>query len=190
MRDRNVIFVCLSFSFWIHVTLTFFSLFDTIPTTGITTNIRSTQVRLISASSNRTSISLEDTNASIGTPMAETHASGGYNKQTQVVRAKETHDSGTHFYARSEVSVPALPVGEWAIVWSLWPSDKARTIRFKLWVSDHGKIVKWELLEQPEDFQLIKGVLSTIGDTPMNPAILNGSPVASVQNIELEFIPD
>ena len=190
MHDRKILIISLSLSFAIHFGIIgthLLNLDAPIDTLRVDNVI---QLKFFSRDSNG---SIKNHRPNQGKPIGFIS-----NKDTRPIfdtpRQNEVSDhivkTNIYYFTQTEVTIPASPVGEWVIDWSVWPNEEARSIKFRLWVNERGLIIDWALFDDQLNQDLMKSALATINQTPMNPAILNGSPVPSVQNIELEFSPD
>lgn len=190
MHDRKILIISLSLSFAVHFGIIgthLLSLDAPIDTLRVDNVI---QLKFFSRDSNG---SIENLHPNQGKPIGfisnrDTRSIFDTPRQNKV--SDHIGKTNIHYFTQAEVTTPASPVGEWVIDWSVWPNEETRSIKFKLWVNDRGLIIDWALFDDQLNQDLIESALAIINQTPMNPAILNGSPVPSVQNIELEFSPD
>lgn len=189
MRYSKAIGVCLLASIWFHLVILAISSYGFFGASKVQTAIQRTTFRLFTPPTtpppNFKNVGLIEDNSSITSednyirePLSQ--------KLLQTIGDKKE----SHFFSDFEVETPATPVGEWVIDWTSWPTSKSQTISFTLWIDEKGKIVEWKLLRTTTDLSQIENAMAAIIETPMNPAVLNGLPVPSVQTIELEFVPD
>ncbi|OGQ53348.1 MAG: hypothetical protein A3J24_09500 [Deltaproteobacteria bacterium RIFCSPLOWO2_02_FULL_53_8] len=106
--------------------------------------------------------------------------------RTRTVRVNGTA-LAAKYLAFDEVTQPAEPVGEWTIDTESWQPGTHVSARFEIWISQSGAIDKWNLLGKSADDPSISEAFETIRDTLMNPATLNGTPVPSYRQLEIEI---
>lgn len=189
MRHNKVRGICLVASIWLNLgilAIILYSFFG-VSKAHIVTQ-RTTFLFLRHSTSSDTvvnSANLFESNGQIGLERISIQRSPSQN-----LAPKLSDEPKLSFFSALEVDSPAAPVGEWVIDWTSWPSGESQTISFTLWTDETGKIIEWKLLGAIANLNQIEKAMSAIVDTPMNPAVLNGLPVPSVQTIELEFVPD
>lgn len=86
-----------------------------------------------------------------------------------------------------EVDQPAMPVGEWVINTQAWPPHTATRVIVKIWISAKGHIDDWELVGPSADDPFVLEGFKAIKETILNPAWLNGVPVASFRLLEIDI---
>lgn len=86
-----------------------------------------------------------------------------------------------------EVDQPAMPVGEWVINTQAWPPHTTTRVIVKVWISAKGQIDKWELVDASASDPFALEGFKSIKETILNPAWLNGVPVASFRLLEMDI---
>ena len=89
------------------------------------------------------------------------------------------------FFTIDEVDTPALPVGDWVINFSVWPTGRSPAIVVEMWISAEGKLEHWELVSETPNREMIETSLRNLEDTPINPALRFGKRVASFRRVEI-----
>ncbi len=189
MRYSRAIGVCLLASIWFHLVILAISSYGFFGASKAQTAIQGTTFRFLTHS---TKVTPNFKNVGLIEDKSSITSEDNYIREPSSRKLLQTigDEKELHFFSDFEVETPATPVGEWVIDWTSWPTSKSQTISFILWIDEKGKIVEWKLLRTTTNLSQIENAMAAIIETPMNPAVLNGLPVPSVQTIELEFVPD
>lgn len=94
------------------------------------------------------------------------------------------------FLSSDSVSSPAEPQQEWNLPIERLDQVKVRRISIRIFVMETGQISMIQLLEiDPEvnNVVLMQSIVDFLIQTPMRPALLNGTSVPSTRTIELVF---
>jgi hypothetical protein len=92
-----------------------------------------------------------------------------------------------HFFPRDLVDQPAHPALDWHVRAETIPADVLSTIVFTAWVDENGSMTQWKIEEQTPPGDWASSLMAKLAETPMQSAILNGQPVASVATFEIGF---
>jgi hypothetical protein len=93
----------------------------------------------------------------------------------------------TRYLTIEEVSRAAEPVGEWMLNTEAWAPGTHVTAQFEIWISHLGVIEKWNLIGDSADDGAISKAFDTIWYTVMNPAMVNGTPMPSYRQLEIDI---
>ncbi|MEO8122386.1 MAG: hypothetical protein ABI606_24070 [Rhodoferax sp.] len=105
--------------------------------------------------------------------------------QSTLLRGKNQSAEVTGYLGIDDVDQPAMPVGEWVIDPQAWPLGRSSRLTFQVWISATGVIDHWELIgDLAGDTTAMRG-LQQLSETIVNPALLNGLPVASFRLLEV-----
>jgi hypothetical protein len=100
-------------------------------------------------------------------------------------RIVETTTNREGFLSPDQVDVRARPSGDWAVEADQLMPNSRFSVKFAVWVSAEGRIVRWKLIEQVPEGPWASQLLAPIESTLMEPATLNGRKVPSVSVHEL-----
>jgi hypothetical protein len=89
------------------------------------------------------------------------------------------------YFSYEELDASARPVIDWVIARDGVPPGVGASLLFKLWIGADGTIDHFEVANPDEAPTWAKSVLAPIGQTPMEPAMRQGAPVASTMMVEI-----
>lgn len=92
-----------------------------------------------------------------------------------------------HYFPRALVDQPAHPALDWHVQAVTIPADVLSTIVFTAWVDDNGAMTHWKIEKQTPPGDWASKLMTHLAETPMQSAIMNGRPVASVATFEIGF---
>jgi hypothetical protein len=112
-------------------------------------------------------------------------AKQGLDANPAVARTEEPSKNRESFLSPDQVDVRARPRGDWAVEADHLMPNSRFSVKFAVWVSAEGRIVRWKVIEQEPQGPWASQLLAPIESTPMDPAMLNGRKVPSVGVHEL-----
>jgi hypothetical protein len=108
-----------------------------------------------------------------------------------VLAIRSVKETTTDTFLSSEsVSIPAEPVQEWNLPIERLDKAKVRRLSVRIFIMETGLLSMVQLLEIDPDVnnvELLQSIVDFLIQTPMRPAMLNGTSVPSKRTIELVF---